>query len=114
MKKSLVILCALFFLGSMGVSMAQDANGKNPAMSPKAREVRQHARIKQGVKNGTISKSQHKQLAKQGKAINQERKADKAADGGKLDKSDRQNIEKQQNARSKEIYDDKHPAPAGN
>jgi hypothetical protein len=107
MKKLLVVLTALVLLGTTGFSFAQDANGKNPAMSPKARLARQHKRIKNGVKNGTITKSQHKQLAQQGKAINQERKADIKADGGKLDKSDRQNIESQENARSKEITADK-------
>jgi hypothetical protein len=107
MKKLIVVLCGLFFLGATGLALAQDANGKNPAMSPKARLKRQHKRIKQGVKNGTINKSEHKQLAQEGKDINQERKADLAKDGGKLDKSDRKSLESQENLRSEQIKQDK-------
>jgi hypothetical protein len=109
MKKSLVLLSALFLLGTLGFGMAQDANGKNPKMSPKARLKRQHKRIEAGVKNGTITPAEHKQLAQEGKDINQERKADLAKDGGKLTKSDRQSLEAQENLRSKQIYQDKHP-----
>ncbi len=108
MKKSLVVLVALMLLGTTGFSFAQDANGKNPKMSPKARLARQHKRIKSGVKSGKISKSQHKQLAQEGKDINQERKADLAKDGGKLNKTDRQNLESQENLRSQQISQDKH------
>jgi hypothetical protein len=109
MKKSLVVLSVLALLGVSGFALAQDANGKNPAMSPKARLARQHQRIKQGVKSGKISKSQHKQLAQEGKDINRERKSDKAANGGKLTKSDRQSLESQENLRSEQISQDKHP-----
>ena len=107
MKKSLVVLIALVLLGTTGFSFAQDANGKNPKMSPKARLARQHKRIKNGVKSGKISKSQHKQLAQEGKDINQERKSDKAADGGKLTNSDRKTLESQENLRSEQIKQDK-------
>ncbi len=107
MKKSLLVLIALMLLGTTGFSFAQDANGKNPKMSPKARLARQHKRIKNGVKSGKISKAQHKQLAQEGKDINQERKADLAKDGGKLTKSDRKNLESQENLRSEQIHQDK-------
>ncbi len=107
MKKLLAAAMILFFVGASGLALAQDANGRNPAMSPKARLKRQHKRIKQGVKSGKISKSEHKQLAQEGKDINQERKADLAKDGGKLDNSDRQNLESQENLRSEQIKQDK-------
>jgi hypothetical protein len=118
-----MILCGVAFLGTVGLAMAQDANGKNPAMSPKARLQRQHKRIKKGVKNGTITPAEHKQLAQEGKDINQQRKADLKKDGGKLTKKDRDSLEAQENLRSKQINQDKHPngtapvggvAPAGN
>ncbi len=107
MKKLLAAAMILFFVGANGLALAQDANGKNPAMSPKARLKRQHRRIKQGVKSGKISKSEHKQLAQEGKDINQERKADLAKDGGKLDNSDRKSLESQENLRSEQIKQDK-------
>jgi hypothetical protein len=112
MKKLLVVLCGVFFLGATGLALAQDANGKNPAMSPKARLVRQHKRIKKGVKNGTITPAEHKQLAQEGKDINQERKADLKKDGGKLTKKDRADLESKENLRSKQIEQDKHPKEA--
>lgn len=108
MKKSLIVLVALVLLGTTGFSFAQDANGKNPKMSPKARLARQHARIKKGVKSGKISKAQHRQLAQEGRDINQERKADRAANGGKMTKSDRKSLESQENLRSQQIYQDKN------
>jgi hypothetical protein len=107
MKKLLAAAMILFFVGSAGLALAQDKNGKNPAMSPKHRLKRQHRRIEAGVKSGKISKSEHKQLAQEGKDINQERKADLAKDGGKLDQSDRQNLESQENLRSEQIKQDK-------
>jgi len=107
MKKTLTVLMALFMLGTIGHAFAQDRNGKNPSMSPKHRLTRQHRRIKNGVKSGKISKSQHQQLAQEGKDINQERKADLSKDGGKLDQSDRKNLESQENLRSEQIHQDK-------
>jgi hypothetical protein len=107
MKKTLAVLMALFLLGTTGYSFAQDAHGKNPAMSPKHRLKRQHRRIRNGVKSGKISKSQHKQLAQEGKDINQERKADLAANDGKMTNSDRQQLESQENLRSEQIHQDK-------
>jgi uncharacterized protein HemX len=107
MKKALAVLMALFMLGTTGYVFAQDRNGKNPAMSPKARLKRQHRRIKNGVKSGKISKAQHQQLAQEGKDINQERKADLAANNGKMTNSDRQQLESQENLRSEQIHQDK-------
>jgi len=108
MKKLIAVAVFSIMAASTGLVLAQDTNGNNPAMSPKARLERQHDRIKDGVKDGTISKKQHKKLAKQGRAINRQRKADLKKDGGKLDKSDRKQLEKEENGRSKEIYNDKH------
>lgn len=107
MKKLIVVLCGLFFIGATSLALAQDANGKNPAMSPKARLKRQHQRIENGVKSGKISKSEHKQLAQEGRDINHERKADLKANGGKMPKKDRKALESQENLRSEQIHQDK-------
>lgn len=108
MKKLIAVAVFSIMAASTGLALAQDANGKNPAMSPKARLDRQHARIKNGVKSGKITPKEHAKLARQGKAINRQRKADLKKDGGKLDKSDRKQLEKEENGRSKEIYNEKH------
>ena len=101
MKKLTGALVAALFMGSMGLALADD-------MSPKDRLENQHDRIQQGVDNGTISKKEHRKLAKQGRKINRERKRDLRKDGGKLDKSDRRKLEHQENKRSNEISNDKH------
>ncbi len=108
MKKLIAAAVFSIMTASTGFALAQDANGNNPAMSPKARLERQHDRIKDGVKDGTISKKEHRKLARQGKAINRQRKRDLAKDGGTLNKKDRKQLEKEENGRSKEIYNDKH------
>ena len=108
MKKSLALLTVLFLASSIGFTFAQDANGNNPGMSPKARLIRQHARIKEGVKDGSISPKEHRQLARQGRRINRERRRDLRKDGGKLNDADRAKLERQENFRSGEIAADKH------
>ena len=108
MNKMLAAASALIFTAAIGVALAQDANGDNPAMSPKARLNRQHKRIEQGVKNGKITPKEHKQLAKEGKEINNQRKADLKKDGGRLTHKQRKKLEKEENKRSDQIYNDKH------
>lgn len=106
--KKIFAAVALFLAATTGLAFAQDANGNNPAMSPKARLERQHARIKAGEKNGTISKKEHRQLAKEGRKINRQRKRDLRKDGGKLTNQDRAKLEKEENGRSQQINNDKH------
>ena len=101
MRNLTVALATALFIGSMGFAIADD-------MSPKDRLENQHDRVQQGVGNGSISKKEHRKLARQGRKINQERKRDLRKDGGKLDKSDRRKLEHQENKRSNEIYNDKH------
>ena len=128
MKKFLALMTTVAILFAYGSAMAKNSgsgaaggtgsgsgagNGAHK-WSPKKRLKNQHKRIKQGLKNGTISQSEHQQLATEGKEINQERKADLAKDGGKLDTQDRHDLEQKLDARSKEIYQDKHPNGTNN
>lgn len=108
MKKLTAVLALTMFVGSMGLALAQDANGNNPAMSPKTRLKRQHNRIENGVKDGKITNKEHHQLAKEGEHINQQRKADLKKDGGRLNHKQRKHLEKEENHRSDQIYNDKH------
>ena len=103
MNKTQAVLAAVLVISFVGASFAED----HP-MSPKHRLQRQHHRIQQGVKNGSITPQEHKQLAEEGKNINQERKTDLKQDGGKLTAADRHNLEQQENQRSQQIYQDKH------
>ena len=101
MKKFPVVLAAALFAGSLGLAIADD-------MSPKERLNNQHERIEQGVHNGTVSKAEHRKLARQGRHINRQRKRDLRKDGGTLDQKNRRKLEKEENHRSNEIYNDKH------
>ena len=112
MKKFLALMTAVAFLFSVGSAMAAPKGAHK--LSPKKRLKIQHERIKDGVKDGTITKDEHQKLAEEGKEINQERKADLAKDGGKLTKQDRHDLEKKLDSRSKEIYQDKHPDSQNN
>ncbi|HVM31689.1 MAG TPA: hypothetical protein VMU88_01005 [bacterium] len=103
MKKIQAVLAAVLVVSFVGAALAED----HP-MSPKHRLVRQHHRIKQGVKNGSITPQEHKQLAEEGHDINKERRTDLKEDGGKLTPADRKNLEQQENQRSQQIYQDKH------
>jgi hypothetical protein len=108
MKNLTAALAAALFVASTGLALAQDANGNNPAMSPDARLDRQHNRIENGVKDGKITKKEHRKLAKEGKEINHQRKADLKKDGGRLTHKQRKHLEKEENHRSGQIYNDKH------
>jgi len=99
---------ALLFVGSTGLAFAQSTGADK--IRPKKRLKIQRKRIKQGIKDGTISKSEAQTLHQEGVSINQERKADLKADGGKLTTADKQKLEGELDQRSKQIYDDKHPA----
>ena len=112
MRKLLAVVAVAAFLGTTGLVLAQDTTApvshRVHRLRPRKRLKNQHARIKQGKKNGTINSQEASQLKGEGKDINQERKADLKKDGGKLDAADRHSLETQEDARSKEIYQDKH------
>jgi hypothetical protein len=103
MKKTQAVLATL-----LAISFATATFAEDHPMSPKHRLVRQHNRIKQGVKDGKITTKEHAQLAKEGHHINKERKNDLKADGGKLTPDDKAKLEHQENDRSQQIYQDKH------
>ena len=103
MKKTQAVLAAIFAISIVGTAFAED----HP-MSPKHRLERQHARIHQGVKNGSVSPQEHKQLAKEGAHINRQRKRDLREDGGHLTGAQHSQLEHEENQRSNQIYQDKH------
>ena len=103
MKKTQAVLAAL-----LAISFATATFAEDHPMSPKHRLVRQHNRIKQGVKDGSVTPKEHAQLAKEGHHINKERRHDLKKDGGKLTPDQRAKLEHQENDRSQQINQDKH------
>ena len=68
----------------------------------------QNSRINQGVKNGTLSKSQAAQLHKEDRQIRQEERDMASQNGGHITKQEQRTLNQQENKVSKQIYDEKH------
>jgi hypothetical protein len=87
----------------VGVMMAA------PAQAARAdrRQVKQQARIVQGVKSGELTKGEAVRLEAQHRALKQEIRQDRA-DDGHLDASERAKIERQQDRLNRRIVVQKH------
>jgi Spy/CpxP family protein refolding chaperone len=68
----------------------------------------QQDRIKQGLKNGTLTQQQANQLWKHDRAVTNQEKKDMAAHGGHLTKAEQNQINRELNNNSKRIYKEKH------
>ena len=111
------LMSAALVLGMLVTPFEAQAAGRgNPthlAGHPRVNQVNhrvadQHARIAQGVKNGTISTAQAKQLGQERHSIKQEEHTMRASDGGHLTSADKTALNQQLNARSAQIYGEKH------
>ncbi|MBA2250060.1 MAG: hypothetical protein H0W12_07690 [Chitinophagaceae bacterium] len=95
--KSKFFLMALLAL-ALGASKA-DAQVRKRAEN-------QHDRIHQGVKNGTLTKNEAKDVREDQKDLRQDVKLAKS--DGKITKGERKIIRKEENQNSREIYRKKH------
>ena len=102
------MLAGLFLIPS-GLR-AQDAAKATPVVT--RRQVRQQARIKQGVKSGELTKKEAAQLEhEQGKIRRTKRRA--KADGV-VTRKERAHLQHEQNKASRDIYRKKHNAQTQN
>jgi hypothetical protein len=76
---------------------------------PRVRAKNQRERIKQGVRNGELTRSETKNLVQDQKELRSDIKEAKK-DDGKIDKEERKDIRKEQNKNSRKIYRKKHNA----
>jgi len=83
-----------------------------PAQSVNKRLQDQNSRIKQGVKNGELTRNQLDSLRSRDANIRSRELRDKAHDNGHLTANERRNLNKSLNQNSKAIYRDKHDAAA--
>ena len=98
---------SMFVAASMAlVSVASMAQISTPRVD--AREVKQDARIQQGVASGQLTPKETYRLEKQQAAIN--RVEAKAKADGTVTKAERQRLNHLQNRASKDIYRRKHDA----
>jgi hypothetical protein len=101
MRKSLSLVVAVV----VGVLMAAPAE----AARADRRQVKQQARITQGVKSGELTKAEAVRLEARQAALQQE-KREARADDGRLDAAERAKLERKQDRLSRRIRVQKHDA----
>lgn len=109
MKNLNKTLIALLALGGLAVAAlpAQAAPRHHPRdPGVNARQHTQHDRIRQGVRSGSLTKSETKNLAAEQRSIRQEERQYKS--DGKMTKEERKDLHQDLNAASKDIYQAKH------
>lgn len=103
------LLVALLFAGvALGYGQETQTTPPPKTKTPviNQRQRNQHARIRQGVKSGELTKREAAKLHSDEKAIQAEKKMAKA--DGKVTAKERAKIRHDQNRVSKEIYRKKH------
>ena len=108
--KTTILLTALVIAGT-GILYAQDvpppaAGTKTPVVNQ--RQKNQHARIRQGVKSGELTKGEARKLRGEEKSIQAEKQMAKA--DGKVTPAERAKLRHDQNKASRDIYRLKHNA----
>ena len=88
--------------------------GKFAEKHPRRNEVNtrvdnQRERINQGLKNGTLTGQEAKQLRANDRAIKQQEHADVKANGGYLTGAEQKQLNQEENANRRLIHDEKHP-----
>lgn len=112
-------LIALAFVASLGAASAfaetksQEWKENHPRRAQVNKRLKkQNKRIKEGVKDGKLTKEQAQQLHQEDKAIRQEERADAAKHHGHITKAEQRQLNKEENKASKDIYKEKHGEPA--
>ena len=101
-------------LPAMAENPGNPTGGQFEQNHPRRNEVNQRVknqreRINQGVKNGTLTADQAKQLRANDRAIKKQEHAEVKANGGYLTKKQQKQLNQEENANSKLIHDEKHP-----
>lgn len=94
------------FLVAVAIALGFSFNSANAQVKPRVKN--QKERIHQGVKSGSLTKSEAKNLKEDHKDLHQDVKLAKA--DGKISKGERKIIRKDENKDSREIYRKKHNA----
>jgi hypothetical protein len=108
MKKLFVLIVTLLFTGLSGIMFAQELQPSKSTATPKItkKQVRQQARIKQGVKSGELTRREAAKLEKEQAKIQHDKK--EAKSDGKVTPEERKKIRHEQNKASRDIYRKKH------
>jgi len=100
----LVALISAFFFGSTLAQEQTTPQTKTPRITK--RQLRQQARIKQGVKSGELTKGEARRLEKEQAKIQQDKKDTKA--DGTVTPAERNKIRHEQNKANRDIRRLKH------
>jgi hypothetical protein len=114
---AVVLLAPAALVQAAGKGNPTGAKGsKFATQHPRRNEVNkrvasQRSRVEQGVKSGSLTQSQAKQLRANDNAIKQQEHTDVKANGGHLTKAEQKQFNQEENANSTLIHDEKNPAP---
>ena len=104
MKTALSLILASLVIVSTQASAESVRHPHDPGVN--ARQYRQDARVRQGVRSGQLTGQETRQLNQERRAIRQEERAYKS--DGKLTKDERKDLHQDLNSLSKDIYNEKH------
>jgi DNA-binding transcriptional regulator of glucitol operon len=99
--KKLILITGILFLLTSAIATAQTTN-----RSITSTQINQQKRIKQGVKDKTLTKKEARKLEAQQKKIRIEKKMAKA--DGKITPNEKKILKHEQKQASKNIYREKH------
>lgn len=102
-----VVLSTLLTIATVGL-----VPGMANAQTVGKRLGNQNKRIKQGVRNGELTRNQVDRLKSNDARIRSQELRDKSRNDGRLTNKERQNLNKELNRNSRAIYRDKHDAAA--
>lgn len=105
MKKYFLVIVTLLF--SLLFGPTAQAEGSKRAPGVRKRQVRQHERIREGVKSGELTKDEARTLREKEREIQKEKQAARQ-DDGKIDAQERKDLQQKENEVSKDIYNEKH------
>jgi hypothetical protein len=100
-NKLLTLTLTGIILGATGMAQAQDI--------PQRKEIQQ-GRIANGVKNGSLTPNETKNLEGREAGINRQTRRDRRQNGGTLTNKEKAQVNRRQNRTSRAIYRDKHNA----
>lgn len=72
----------------------------------------QNERVAEGVKDGTMTKDEAKEIHKEDRKIRRQERRDASRHGGHITKGEQRRLNREENKVSKQINADKQPAPA--
>ena len=100
-NKLLTLTLTGIILGATGMAQAQDI--------PQRKEIQQ-GRIANGVKNGSLTPNETKNLEGREAGINRQTRRDRRQNGGNLTNKEKAQVNRRQNQVSRSIYRVKHNA----